>query len=944
MGIIIMDDMQKRSMNGEILSEEERKQARKLFKQECFFEYDIKQDVFWISRNTAFLDEMNGIKITNCIEKLKRLKRIHEDDIEGFMNYFTFGVKEKFEFRYVKEDGTCIWCLAKGAIIRDEEGEPKALVGSITDIDQEKKMHEMLVEQALLDPLTKLYSRTKGQSMIESFLRNEGSFGKHVLMLINIKSFGEINKRFGGVFGDGVLTNIAEKLREIFRKKDIIARIGGDDFMILVKDIASHSVVERKMRAVISAINEIYVGENLTISCNVGAACFPTHGRNYSALFRNADCALYKAGKTGSSGCELYDATYKLDEYNKRGEYYHEYVIREYKKNANGDFSREITDFAVDVMLDAKDVSSAIKLLLNKVGKYYKCDNVFVFETDDNQILHTTYSWNGKEGLNHFNAMQFVDLKDMPSLDAYFDERGLRIISNTNIMRNHPGYAPFVNMMGSKALLQCAFYDNNVFRGCVCIGHAKKTHEWMKEEINALITITKLISVYLLKLKASEKIQTRIDRLTNYDGLTGLPTLYKFRKDVEETLKKNKNTTYAIVHMDINKFKYINDTLGYDVGDDLLREISKTVSTEPFDIVFMGRVSADNFVLLMTYVNEEQIRENLIRLNDSFLKKIKFCSIGKSTFIISGVAVIEYGQDVMSVIDNANVARKSIKKQSETTCCFYDEKLEKQAVLELDICNSMQQALDDKEFVMYLQPKVNLDNNQIVGAEALTRWRRKNGVMMVPDQFIPLFEKNGFILQLDFYIYECACKTIRKWIDEDIEPVPISVNVSRVHLNSDDFVDEVLKLVDQYKVPHEYFEFELTESIFLDNPETAISTMRRLREEKFMVSIDDFGAGFSSLNLLRDMATDVLKLDKEFFGKGDMKQEEKIIVSSITNMAKQLKMKVLSEGVETEAQSEFLKEIACDMAQGYLFSRPMPEPEFTKLLREHHVVLGKKEK
>lgn len=933
-----MEKMQNKNKNAqkneEFLTEDERRQARRAWKQECFFEYDIKHDKFWISRNSDF-SEMNGVTITNCKEKIRRLERIHEEDLDAFISYFTNGAQEKCEFRYIKDDGTCIWCMAKGAIIRDENGESKALIGTITDIDQEKQMHEMLVEQALLDPLTKLYSRTKAQSMIEGFLRNEGSFNKHALMIVNIRSFSEINKRFGNVFGDGVLVNIAEKLQKTFRKKDIIARIGGDDFMILAKDIASQSVIERKMRALVSAIASVYVGENWNLSCNVGVACFPNDGRNFSALFRNADSALYKAEKVGAAGCELYDPDFKMDEYNKRGEFYHEYVIREYKKNANGDFSREITDFAVDVMLDAKDVSSAIKLLLDKVGKYYKCDNVFVLETDDNQILHTTYSWNGKEGLNHFNAMQFLDLKEMPSLDSYFDERGIRIISNTNIMRNHPGYAPFVNMMDSKALLQCAFYDDNVFRGCVCIGHSKKTHDWLKEEINTLLTITKLISVYLLRLKATEKIRTKIDRLTNYDALTGLPTLHKFRKDVEETLQKNPDTTYAMIYMDINKFKYINDTLGYDAGDDLLREISKTVSTETFDIVLMGRLSADNFVLLMSYESQEQVRKNLLRLNDSFLEKVKYTSVGKSTFIISGVSLVHYGQDIMAAMDNANIARKNIKKHSETACCFYDEKLEKQVLMEMDISNSMQQALEDGEFLMYLQPKVDLENNKIVGAEALTRWHRKDGSFMVPDQFIPLFEKNGFIIQLDFYIYECACKTLVKWMEQDLEPVPISVNVSRVHLNNDDFVSKVLELVDRYKIPHKYFEFELTESIFLDNTQTAISTMRLLREEGFLVSIDDFGAGYSSLNLLKDVATDVLKLDKEFFRKGEMKQEEKIIVSSITNMAKQLKMKVLSEGVETEAQSEFLKEVACDMAQGYLFSKPMPEEEFTELLREN---------
>lgn len=171
-------------------------------------------------------------------------------------------------------------------------------------------------------------------------------------------------------------------------------------------------------------------------------------------------------------------------------------------------------------------------------------------------------------------------------------------------------------------------------------------------------------------------------------------------------------------------------------------------------------------------------------------------------------------------------------------------------------------------------------------------------------------------------------------MEEGLEPVTISVNVSRVHLNNSDFVDKVMNLIERYHTPHEYLEFELTESIFLDNTEMAIGTMHELKNRGFKVSIDDFGAGYSSLNLLKDMTSDVLKLDKEFFRKGDMKQEEKIIVSSIINMAKQLKMKVLSEGVETEAQSEFLKTIDCDMAQGYLFAKPMPVEEFTELLRK----------
>lgn len=359
------------------ISDEERKKALMGLKQECFFEYDIENDIFRISRNSDF-SEIDGLKISHGTEKIRRFERIHEEDIDGFIRYFRSGTMEKYEFRYIKEDGSSIWCLAKGAIIRDEKGKPKALIGSIEDINQEKVMHQMLVEQALLDPLTKLYSRTKAQGLIEGFLRDEGSFGKHALVLLNIKSFSEINRRFGNVFGDGVLVNIAEKLHEAVRRKDIVARVGGDDFLLFMKDVSNPSILERKINSLINLIQGMYAGENLCITCNVGVACFPQDGRNYGTLFRHADCALYKAGKMSGTGYEFYDPAYEGDEYNKRGEFYHEYVVKDYKKNLNGDFSREITDFAVDIMLNSKDVASAIKLLLDKVGKYYKCDNVFV--------------------------------------------------------------------------------------------------------------------------------------------------------------------------------------------------------------------------------------------------------------------------------------------------------------------------------------------------------------------------------------------------------------------------------------------------------------------------------------------------------------------------------------------------------------------------------------
>ena len=261
--------------------------------------------------------------------------------------------------------------------------------------------------------------------------------------------------------------------------------------------------------------------------------------------------------------------------------------------------------------------------------------------------------------------------------------------------------------------------------------------------------------------------------------------------------------------------------------------------------------------------------------------------------------------------------------------------MEQQIQKERMIVSNMESALVNNEFKVFLQPKIDLVSNQIVGAEALVRWKRPDGTMLPPNDFIPLFERNGFIIRLDFFMYEQVCKLLNKWKMSGSRIVPISVNVSRIHLYQDDFMDKILRLVESYEIDPSMIEFELTESIFLNNTRTAINMMKDLRNYGFCVSIDDFGAGYSSLNLLKDMRTDVLKLDKEFFREGDMQQEERIIVSSIISMAKQLNMKVLSEGVETEMQSDFLKAVQCDMAQGYLYAKPLPVSDFEKMLLEY---------
>lgn len=434
-------------------------------------------------------------------------------------------------------------------------------------------------------------------------------------------------------------------------------------------------------------------------------------------------------------------------------------------------------------------------------------------------------------------------------------------------------------------------------------------------------------NAYALKSANQELYQIR-----NYDVLTGLPTLHNFKKIVGKLLSEFPERKYAIVYSDINRFKYINDSLGYDIGDIVLCDLALYLTGKDNRNECLARSSEDNFISVIQYENKKSLVEHVLLMNEKFnaLERKKFPA--NSFVVVSGICELNPKEDINITIDNARMARKSIKDSLKPAVRFFDKSLEIMQLREAEITNCMEQALRNGEFVIYFQPKISLKDNKLVGAEALVRWQKDNKTVLSPGEFIPIFEKNGFIIPLDLYVYEEVCRLLKRRLDKGLAVVPISVNVSRIHLNDEEFLAQVLKVVDNYGIPHNLVELELTESILLTNTEVAIAIMRQFRRLGFLISIDDFGAGYSSLNLLKDMETDVLKLDKEFLGHKEMQREDQIILASIISMAKQLNMKVLSEGVETRKQSDFLKSVSCDMAQGFLFSRPLKIQDFEEIL------------
>lgn len=418
----------------------------------------------------------------------------------------------------------------------------------------------------------------------------------------------------------------------------------------------------------------------------------------------------------------------------------------------------------------------------------------------------------------------------------------------------------------------------------------------------------------------------QMKHMAEHDSVTGLYNRVQFFKKTEEMLRKYPTEPFVFIRMDIKRFRLINSYWGEEGGNrilcfmaDLLRKISGW-----YPYCAFGRIESDIFGICIPY--ERRNCENMVYF---LIQKILSYSTSFALEPSFGIYRIE---DNSTPVENmfilATMANRKIKNRYQDYVGIYDEKLGQQIMQEQEVFNDMRPALEKEEFVIYFQPKYDGYTQLPYGAEALIRWNHPKKGLIAPAQFIPVLEKNGFIEKLDYYVWEKVCQYIKKWKDQGLTPAPISVNMSRVDCSNAGLPDKLTRLVRKYDISPGLLQLELTESAYMDNPDFVNNMICELRKRGFWIMMDDFGSGFSSLNTLKDIQVDYLKLDMKFLFSHSDDFKSKRILSSVVSMAKWLRLKVIAEGVETEEQFDFLKRIQCDYVQGYYFSRPMPVSEY----------------
>lgn len=438
-----------------------------------------------------------------------------------------------------------------------------------------------------------------------------------------------------------------------------------------------------------------------------------------------------------------------------------------------------------------------------------------------------------------------------------------------------------------------------------------------------------LLLVYIFFLKGRSR--KRIYDLLYFDPLTKLWNFNKFQQEAAKVIPSR--MPYALIYTDIERFKFFNDVHGYAAGDNILQKIAQFLRDSTRQGEMYARISADNFVALFTYDSKGNLL-NRLRILDEMINSIpKTEGENYRVPLASGIYILEPDErNISHCIDCANEARKTIKGSHKSGFAFYNDKLKADIIAEREIGEIMVQSLEDHQFVAYYQPKYNLQTSSIVGAEALVRWNHPERGTIPPCAFVPIFEKNGFILDMDFYIFESVCQRIRNRLDAGKNVVPVSSNFSRLHLRRPDFCSHLKEIIDKYSIPSNLVELEITESTAQENEDFLVLLLSQLKSLGFSIAMDDFGTGYSSLNLLKKLPVDTLKLDKEFLQKGYTDGKERIVIEGFVTIAARLNMEVVCEGVETQSQAEFLRSIGCNTAQGYYYAKPMPLNEYEKLL------------
>lgn len=794
---------------------------------------------------------------------------------EKFIQTITSGRDGSFEIRDFCMDGKEHWIQVIQKNLYDDQGRLSCTIGTVRFIDQEKSEFNELVNQAQRDGLTGLYNAHTFRVMTEKMLTSGREEMSGAFLLMDIDYFKRINDFYGHMHGDKAICWLASVLEEWFGPYGLLGRYGGDEFMVLLPNIAGRDELEKYCDGFCRSVRECSEAVEGKVTISAGAVLFRGFD-DYDTLFQTADRALYQAKAAGRN----------------------RYVVLELEDQAKKEpgTQREHCDVAAKWLDD-----TAYQAILKET-------HMIAFEFDlVNKVQHVSPfigeflagDYNGRLLSEVMVSDQVVHPEDL--------DKSLKF-------REKIGSGQDGEMVLRLKTPQGEFRWFRMAVTCLEQSGDKRVMAGVLEDIDT-------------RMQYQEVLRHRAE----IDTISGIHNKETFFEKTQERLDEMERP-YFLLWFDIERFKLINSLFGSEEGNRVLKRIGDILRELALEGETYGRMGNDVFCMCVG-----RSRGDTVSLVNSITQKLRAYPLDFRFFLPTGIIEIEPGcRESLDVLcDRAAVAQKEIKGDYLRNYAFYKPFMGQKLNRQHELISNMEKALAEHQFQAYFQPQYDMRDGRIIGVETLARWNHPTMGMISPDEFIPMFERNGFIVELDKYIWEIACQAMRGWTDRGLPPVPVSVNVSRIHLYDAKLCDNIIGLCDRYEIPHSLLNLEITESAYTEQPQELFPIMEMLQQAGFIFAMDDFGSGYSSLNILKDIPVDIVKFDLRFLEKARKgEQVGQSILKNTIQLMNELKLSVLAEGVETEKQVSFLKEMNCFYAQGYYYARPMPLKEFEILLKE----------
>lgn len=867
--------------------------AKKQYDKELKYLFDLPDDVCY-----AMLFDVNSWRIVDLQQRdgkkrmatqFKEIESVLEDlknsivegpEIFSFLQSFSKEyLEEMFElgkrtlsFECLgKDDRMARWMLVNVRFLVDPENGHFSLLFIAHDIDKRKKLEMKLQEEMQRDALTNVLEKESLLRKIEDAMYSSDD-EESVLWLIDIDDMKYINQDYGYLVGDEVLVHAANILRSSFPNCDCIGRYDRDTFLVFDTGRKELPALHTKAAQLTEDLcyHSIVKGKKLQTSASVAITRNRDAKKTLEALYSELNEAIYYAKKRGKK----------------------QYCIYEEARQFNRD-----TVYAKDYDVDI------YRVIMERLVEYnYEYIALIDPETE------------------------IVTLSKAKSKEIYHPlEEGVPFCVQLETLVDH-----LIIARSKKACKQTISIPNVVEK----LQETDKFATTFAIELPTGEIRHKEWSFLWLNERKTEIIITRRDitRMAEaeIDPLTGLYNRHAFFRYVRNRLQSEPNTSYMLARWDIDHFKSFNDAHGTDAGDALLADIGKRLNEAKNDNCVLGHIEADHFAILMPKDNDD-----LEIWNTTLSKAMKSNEFKYGLNFSVGVYNIDdLTLDVSLMCDRALLALRTIKDNYTNKVAVYDAKMRDTMLEEQLYLDEFNEAIKSEQFQVYFQPQINYEDGTLIGAEALIRWNHPEKGIIPPIKFIGLFERKGLISKLDEFVWEKSCQYISTWRKKKkaLKDMSVSVNVSRVDMYMSDLCEKLERLVAKYKLPPSALRLEITESAYMDDSKNLIDTVMRLKEIGFTVEMDDFGAGYSSLNTLKDVPVDVLKLDMKFIENSPKKARGGNILASVLRMAHWLELPVIAEGVETKQQADYLKALGCTYMQGYHFFKPMPVDQFEDIL------------